>query len=510
VFPVRWFNASSSTVVPADKDSVARVIEGRFKVKLTLLGGPVGSGGYRSLFDDIDTNGRLGPNDAKRRTLPDIFPWSAGYGYPRLSDLFAPLPVDLIRRAMPRTWTDIQVTAAKQGLDPAQVWTPFKSNGVIYAIPQPNPGWEFPTGVVWRADALDQLGFGVPTTIEDWEAVFRAWRQEHPDRIPWTGVRANLPYLPLFDATGLEMTGFVLRDGRVQPAMVQPEMRRALQTLRRWYVNGYVAMAAYGTAFDSADTNGLFIAGRNIVTADARPEDGSWVTREPYVVGSIEDLAARRVPGASFVMAPRPVFNGVSSAVARGQVSPFGALCFGFSKELESQPEKLERIMGMVDTLASDTRMYLTAMYGIEGSQWTWQRTSAGRYPQRIPSTTPVNTGRYWIFPWSPHDDEFGMSPRVKDSITRLFGSPASLYGTGAPARPLFSVPYADTGSRALQDKERFQKLINDAWSRFYEQVFFPIVYNNAGLSAFDDFVSWYAGSGGEELEQILTRWAGR
>jgi len=511
VFDVRWYNVSAAPLVPVDKDPVSQAIQKRFNVKLTLLGGPPGSGGYLKLVRDIESNGKLGPNDARRKALPDVFPWSASLGgTPPLTELFAPLPVDLIRRNMPRTWTGIQVIALKEGMSPDAAWAPFMSNGVPYAIPRPNPGWMFPAGVIWRADVLEKLGRGVPSTVEEWESVFRAYRQSYPTRIPWTAVQTSLPFQPLFEASGQELSGFIEKDGRVQPGIVQPQMRVVLQTLRRWYANRYIATIDFNGAYGITDTNSLFIGGRNIVSAEVRPEDGSWVCEEPYLVGSIQDLTARRVPGASFVMAPRPVFEGVARAAGGARVPPFGALCFGFSKELAGQPEKLERLMGVVDALAGDSRMYLTAAFGIEGSQWAWQRTSDGRYPRRLASGPAANTGQYWIFPWSANETELSLTPRVLGSITRFYGTPTSLYGAGSAAPRLFSIPYADTGTRTQEEKARFERLFAQIWSRFHEQVLSPVLSGNADIGVFDTFVSWYHENGGDDLERIVTRWAGR
>ncbi len=507
-FEVRWFNASAAALLPAEKDPVALAIESRFSIKLTLLGGPPGSLAYQGLARDIENNLKLGPNDARRRTLPDVFPWAATLsGVPSLDGLFAPLPDDLIRRTMPRTWAGIRVLAAKEGMDPASVWAPFTSGGVAYAIPQPLPGWQFPAGVLWRADLLDQLGFSVPSTIDQWEAVFRAARIAYPSRVPWTTVEAGLPFQAIFDATGKDLAGFVRSgDSTLEPGLVQPQMRTVLQTLRRWYAEHYVSVIDSRAV--GGDANAAFVSGRSIVTVDARPEDGSWVCQEPYVIGSIQDLTARRIPGAAFILGPRPVFAGVKTPGGPGRTAPFGALCFGFNRELVGEQAKLERIMSLVDTLAGDNRLYLTAVFGIEGKQWEWDRTPEGRYPRRLASAAPSNAGQYWIFPWTSYETQYALEPRVLDSITRSFGSPASLYGAGGDSRPLFRIPYADQGGRAVDEKRRFETLYTRIWSRFAEEVLYPVVYGTDDISAFDDFVAWYHDSGGEELARIVTRWA--
>jgi hypothetical protein len=228
------------------------------------------------------------------------------------------------------------------------------------------------------------------------------------------------------------------------------------------------------------------------------------------VVGSIPDLTARRIPEASFVLGPRPVFPGVTAPSATGSSKPFGPLCFGFNRDLASEPARLERIMTVVDELAGESRMYLTAAFGIEGKQWTWERTSDGRWPKRLASSSPANTGRYWIFPWSPFEEQYDLAPRVLDSITSSFGTPRSLYATASGAQPRFRIPYGDSGARATEEKARYETLYARIWTRFSDQVVYPVMYGTAGMSVFDDFLAWYHDNGGDELARIVTRWAER
>jgi hypothetical protein len=514
VFEVRWFNVSGAPLIGAEKDAVAQAIERRFNVKLILLGGAYGSGGYRQLAADVETNSRLPERDARRKTLPDVFPWAASLGSgPGVTDLFAPLAFELIKKRMPRTWTGIQVVARKSGMDPDRIWEPFLGGGVPCAIPQPSGSSMYPPGVVWREDILRQLGMGIPSTIEEWESVFRAYVRLRPGSVPWTNVWSGILFLPVFDATGVALDGFVERGGRIQSGLVQPEMRKVLATLQRWYKNHYIMGTDPGYRSVGRDTNKLFIEGQNIVTADALTEDGSWICETPYLVGSIQDQCVRRVPGASFVMAPRPVFAGVARA-ARTSAQPFGGQCFGFNKDLAQEPEKLARVMEMVEALANDSHLYLTGMFGIEGRQWTWDRAAGERFPRRLVSASvTANTGRYWIFPYTALDADYLLSPRVRDSISRYFSAASSLYGLGAAAGSgaPYTIPYADMGPQAVKEKARYWKLYNDIQSRFWDYLFSPVAFGRAPVdNEFDDFVAWYHDNGGEELEGIVSRWAGR
>jgi hypothetical protein len=511
-YVVSWYNASAAPLLPAEKDPVAQVLQRRFNITLKLLGGPPNSLGYQRLEGDIRTNARLGPNDAKRRPIPDVFSLDAAndYGTP-LERLFMSLSFDLIKTHMPRTWSAIEVAARRKGLDPAQVWAPFMSGGAPYAIPRPIAGAEYPRGVVWRADELALLGAETPVTVDDWEEVFRREKRQHPAGVSWTDGTRGLAFLPVFDATGIPVDGFVLRDGRVQPGMTQPEIREALVTLSRWYRAGYVAVTEDGIGTGAAAAS-MFVEGRTIVTTDAPAEDGSWVSDPPYVPGSIQDACARRVPGATFVTAPRPVFPGVERS-ERPPGRLFGTSCFGFSAELANQPGKLERLMDLVEALANDSSLYLTGMFGILGKQWTWERLGSEPFPRRLPSVVvTANTGRYWIYPYTTLDARYLVSPRVQDSIGRFYGSASSFYGRGLGpvAGVSFGIAYSDSTEQSAGDRARYAGLLSLTWQRFFTDVLAPLGSGGDAGAGFDAFLQWYHESGTDQLEWYATQWSRR
>jgi hypothetical protein len=202
-------------------------------------------------------------------------------------------------------------------------------------------------------------------------------------------------------------------------------------------------------------------------------------------------------------MGPRPVYAGVDRA-AGGTAAPFSTSCFGFNAALAGQPEKLARIMSMVEIIANDSPTYLSARFGVEGIQWKWEWADGRRYPVRLPGSGSLSSaGRYWILPWSSNDATYLLSPGVLDSIDKLFGSPGTMYGSGALAGSLrpFAIPYATASQRALEGSIRM---------RFMEEVLIPILYDSVDFEVFDRFAAWYRDNGGDELERIVNGWAAR
>jgi putative aldouronate transport system substrate-binding protein len=515
-YPVRWFNESDAALVPVAKDPVSQAIQKRFNVKLTLLGGTAASGGaFARLMGDVKANVGLPADSYYRRGLPDVFPWYVGIEPPpsEVTELFAPLSFDLIRRVMPRTWTDIQVLATRRGMDPRQAWAPFESGGAVYAIPVPVGSSVYPTGVLWRADVLRELGKEVPATVEEWEAVFRAYRKAHPTGIAWTCTLSLDFFQPLLEATGQDLRGFVERDGAVESGLIQPGMRKVLQTLRRWYLERYIDFVPNRHRTVAVDPRELFASGASIVATGVEADGGDWVCDDPLMPGSLPAACTSADPDAELVMGPLPVFVGVTRPAQGTAGLPFGTQCFGFNAELARQPQKLERIMGMVEGLAHDPSMYLTAMFGVQGVHWEWTRSGDERLPGILSGARPAaNTGRYWIYPWTDLAAQYIVPRRIRDSITERFEASGSLYAQrGRDAGALtVSIPYAEATSQALQDKAVYRRLSNIILSRFSTFVFQPVILGTTDIGAFDDFVAWYRNNGGDELAAVAARWSRR
>ncbi len=126
-------------------------------------------------------------------------------------------------------------------------------DGKVWGVPNVQPQADAPLMVWVRQDWLDKLGLKGPQTVEDVEAIAKAFMAGDPDgngeadTIGLTGtlnpvmVPSNLHgYDVIFNSFGSFPTLFWKRDGKIVYGSTQPETKEALALLARWYQEGII------------------------------------------------------------------------------------------------------------------------------------------------------------------------------------------------------------------------------------------------------------------------------
>lgn len=126
-------------------------------------------------------------------------------------------------------------------------------DGKVWGVPNVQPQADAPLMVWVRKDWLDKLNLEGPETIEDVEALARAFIEQDPDgngtadTVGLTGTKQPV-FVPsnlhgfdiIFNAYGAFPTLFHEKDGQIVYGSVQPEAKEALATLARWYQEGLI------------------------------------------------------------------------------------------------------------------------------------------------------------------------------------------------------------------------------------------------------------------------------
>jgi putative aldouronate transport system substrate-binding protein len=118
------------------------------------------------------------------------------------------------------------------------------------------PWW----GPVIRKDWLDELGLEIPTTIDEWEVVLRAFKEKK-------GAEAPL----LWDSTGVDWSGafisaydlgwkFINANGEVKYSYIEPEYKDYLTLMNKWYKEGLIDMDFPTRDYKSTDA--MFTSGK--------------------------------------------------------------------------------------------------------------------------------------------------------------------------------------------------------------------------------------------------------
>ena len=124
------------------------------------------------------------------------------------------------------------------------------SDGHIYYIPGSTSGLEadaLPSlGWFIRQDWLDKLGLKQPTTIEELEAVWTAFRNNDPNG---NGIQDEVPFFSrvgglssLFHLFKTDESGYMLdeKTGKIVYAPITPEFKTAVKKIAEWYKNGLI------------------------------------------------------------------------------------------------------------------------------------------------------------------------------------------------------------------------------------------------------------------------------
>ena len=179
----------------------------------------------------------FGAND-----LPDLFEtyWFEQLIQQGTSDL----SIEEVAEYMPSYYGGLSAFAAGAGLDLDFTLERYKRDGVLKHYPMVWKHANYGHGYLWRQDYLDELGMDVPHTMEEWEAVFAAYKAAYPDRYSYGTRYRDTEYYRSFNAVmnafGLSNNRFIKKGDKLVYSQGQPEMIQALEILARWYAEGYL------------------------------------------------------------------------------------------------------------------------------------------------------------------------------------------------------------------------------------------------------------------------------
>ncbi|MFC6454659.1 ABC transporter substrate-binding protein [Paenibacillus vulneris] len=123
-------------------------------------------------------------------------------------------------------------------------------------------------GLIIRKDWLDKLNLKMPTTIDEWYTVLKAFRENDPngngkkDELPFTGNNGagNMTRLHDFAPAFGVLGGMQFKDGKIVYGPLQPEYKKFIETMAKWYAEGLIdpeIMTNDSKAFDYKVTNNL-------------------------------------------------------------------------------------------------------------------------------------------------------------------------------------------------------------------------------------------------------------
>ncbi len=230
-------------------------------------------------------------------------------------------------------------------------------SGSIYGFPALNMGkYRIFGGIVIRQDWLDELNLSMPQTIDEWETVLRAFKEQKGADAPFTGDAT------LFSIGGYNNTfnnafnvgkGFYVENGVVKFGPAEPAYKDWIMLMNRWYEEGLLDR--------NYETNNSAALDSKITNGDA----GAMFTYIGSGMGRYLQMQKEKNPSYNLTAAPYPVAvkgeQPILTPLAHEASYPFLAITTACKTP--------QLAVEWADYLYSDEGMML-CNYGVEGESY--------------------------------------------------------------------------------------------------------------------------------------------
>lgn len=120
------------------------------------------------------------------------------------------------------------------------------------------------SGYYFRQDMLEKVNMEAPTTIDEWEAVLTAFKDELGVEKPLSGTAANFIGTSSWIAGAFDTYfGYYVRDGKVQYGFLDESYKDYIATINKWYEAGIIDAEIFGN--DSSIVNSNLLNDRSAV-----------------------------------------------------------------------------------------------------------------------------------------------------------------------------------------------------------------------------------------------------
>jgi putative aldouronate transport system substrate-binding protein len=171
-------------------------------------------------------------------------------------------------------------------------------------------------GPIVRKDWLDELGLQVPTTIDEWYTVLKAFKEKKNAAAPLSFFSVPRPLEQIYNGAFVGAFGinrlFYIDNGQIKFGPAQPQYKDFLTTFRKWYAEGLI------------DKNIATIDGKGLDASITSNATGATIGNAGGGIGKWMPLITAKDPKASLVAAPYPVLK-------KGDTARFGQKDFAYT-----------------------------------------------------------------------------------------------------------------------------------------------------------------------------------
>jgi putative aldouronate transport system substrate-binding protein len=368
--PVKWDNVSDDMTAKLEiswqgiaayseaKDGcwIQDYLEKKFNIK------------FKPLYLDWNGYGKRLPLMLVGGDIPDVM-WTGdplGVRKDIQNGFIMEIPYEVILKHMP-TYVGMLNKYGKEA------WLYSQYDGRNFGLPTFFSGAIYPRISCWRMDWLRNVGIEkVPETIEEMHEALKRMRFDDPDRngkqdtygwSPYIG-HWSLAFTEIFAAYDVLAFDFMFRDGKVVWGGILPETKEALKLLTQWYGEGLLDP---DFIIDTQQNSGesKFLNGR---VGYIYPVD-SWSNYNSSNPSSLAGKLKSLNPASEIVPGP-PLRN--QNGERKGRTWGGAGHIIMFGKQLEKKPEKVIRVLKMIEEVSKNEKMYVEASSGKEGLHWTY------------------------------------------------------------------------------------------------------------------------------------------
>ena len=480
-----------------NNNPMTRLAEEKLGIKMetTLLGGDAGN---------YDTKLRLALTGSE--DLPDVFPV---YGTQMVADIIesgrARDITEDIEKYMPERLKAIYDQYP-------ETFYPLKADGKTYGLAC-CPALTEGQIMIIRQDWLDNLGLQAPTTIDEFEAVIKAFTEDDPDgngkkdtygyfyagdgiyNTGWVGDSVNI--FSVYSGKNIPGMWYEDDNGDLMYGSIHEGNKKALERMAKWHANGWTS--------PEAATSGAWSA----VTEFTEGKAGIIIGR-PWVINSVADVTSTD-PNARAVGYPNILQENGQPTYQTAQVNDGWLM---FNKDFDD----MEAFFKYYDWLYDGAFGTGDFPYGyLQDYDYDILDDGTVVYDSTLfdpPVTDPFMPGKSTALKNTPTLDSMQAYANAKAGKDPENGLEVRA------AADFKSVPDAADGY-ALANEHRDELLSNlfntkptetmtkvwDQLQTLEKQTYTNIIYGNQSLDTFDDFVAEWKAGGGDQITQEVNEW---
>lgn len=460
-------------VVPVDKEgTIVKHMEKMFNVKVDLWNDDGEALKVRIATGDIP--------DRMEVFVPDFNKFVD-------QGILAEIPLAMIKKHAPHLYKQYMDDFNKGVMNYPTV------DGKIYGLPNGNPeSGGARRAIAWRGDWLDNVGITkVPKTLEEMEEAVYKFTTGDPDKNGKNdtfGLSSSMMEA-VYGAYGYLPNQWSVKKGKLVFGGIQPEMKDALELLRKWYADKVIAPEF---AADDESAGGPvhisipFTQGK--IGTSAHDSYLQWKIgryKGDREGDNVTELRNNNADGTIVYGTPPTGPNGKKGIKMEPQLH---TRFLTFGKQVENDEAKMIKLLEMTDYSSATIEGFLISRFGFEGTNWNWKTEGDSKIP------VPIEPFNDWMQVTALGGGITFSSIWLPDIISEV----NSEYAWRMNEQPgLNEDGYIDGASHIFTDSST---KYSDELKTLRMNAYREIITGAKPLDYFDEFVAEWKSSGGDVL----------